>query len=451
MNRGSPTIRRARRLAVTLLDAALRASDPRRLVKRHLRLRGDTLIFTGHRVGLSEIPGLFVVGAGKATGRMAEAVEEMLQPHITGGLIIVPEGTEQAFSLDLVKVEGGGHPVPTREGCSATQRLLRLVEQAPPEALLLCLISGGGSSLLALPAPPLTLEDLQETNRLLVRSGAPIHDINTVRKHLSQVKGGQLALRARPRPLWSLILSDVPGDELEVVASGPTLPDPTTFSQAVEVLHRHGVWEDMPERVRLRLERGASGELPETPKPGHPAFTRVVNRLVGSNRDACMAALAEARRLGLKTRILTTDCQGEAREVGETLAKLALKIHDQTREGPDPGPRVVIVGSETTVTVRHPGLGGRNSELVSAAMPLINGREGLVIASLATDGIDGPTEYAGALADGQSYRRARSMGLSPEDALDRNDTYSLLKALDDHILTGPTYTNLRDVTVIITL
>jgi len=451
VNRGSPATKRARCLAIALLDAALRAADPRILVRRHLRLRGDTLIFSGHRVKLDRIPGLLVVGAGKATGRMAEAVEELIRPHIAGGLIIVPEGTEQVFNLNRIDVEGGGHPTPTPAGCSATKRMLRLVEQAPPQALLICLISGGGSSLLSLPTPPLTLKDLQDTNRLLIRSGAPIHDINTVRKHLSQVKGGQLALRARPRPLWSLILSDVPGDQLEMVASGPTLPDSTTFSQAIEVLHRYGVWEQLPGRVRSRLEQGAAGELPETPKPGHPAFTRVVNRLVGSNRDACQAVLTEAQRLGLRGYILTTDCQGEAQEVGERLARLALKLHDQTRRDADNRPQVLIVGSETTVTVCHPGLGGRNSELVTAAMPVIAGRDGLVIASLTTDGIDGPTEYAGALADGQSHARARSMGLSPREFLELNDTYRLLKELDDYILTGPTYTNLRDVTIIITI
>lgn len=445
--KGSPLTRQARRIAVQLLEAGLAAADPRHLVQRALKRRGRLLRFGDAKLSLEQQAAIYVVGAGKATGRMAEATESILKDQIADGLIIVPQGTEHDFKLSRIRVARGGHPVPTPEGCAATQAMLDLVTHAPAEALILCLISGGGSALTALPTPPVTLEDLQVTYKFLVQSGAPIDAMNAVRKHLSLVAGGQLALAAYPRRLWSLLISDIPYDRLDVIGGGPTLPDPSSFADAAQMLRRFELWDRVPSRVRQHIENGVSGRLRETLKSADPIFTRVVNRLIGSNRDACETIRQAAQKRGFRARLLTTDCQGEAREVGAKLARLAVKTHEEARDAT----QVVIIGSETTVTVRHPGKGGRNSELVAAAMKQLQNHPGLVVASLATDGIDGPTEYAGAIVDETSYSRALQLSHSPEDALTRNATYSLLQALNDHILTGPTHTNVRDVTVIVSL
>jgi len=445
--KGSPLTQQARQIAVELLEAGLTAADPRRLVQRALKRRGNLLHFGGTKLSLDQQAAIYVVGTGKATGRMAEATESILKDRITDGLIIVPQGTEHDFDLGRIRVAGGGHPVPTPEGAAATQAMLDLVGHAPAQALILCLVSGGGSALTALPTPPVTLEDLQVTYKLLVQSGAPIDAMNTVRKHLSLVGGGQLAGAAYPRRLWSLLISDIPHDRLDVIAGGPTLPDPSSFADAAQMLHQFELWDRVPPRVRQHIDKGISGAVRETLKPADPVFTRVVNRLVGSNRDACEAILHATRKRGFRARVLTTDCQGEAREVGAKLARLAVKTYEEARGTT----QVVIIGSETTVTVRHPGKGGRNSELVAAAMKELQDHPGLVVASLATDGIDGPTQYAGAIIDETSYSRAQQLRHSPEDALARNATYFLLEALADHILTGPTHTNVRDVTVIVAM
>jgi hydroxypyruvate reductase len=445
--KGPPLTRQARRIALDLLETGLAAADPRGLVQRALKRRGRILHLDNVEFQLGQQAAVYVVGAGKATGRMAEATESILKDQIADGLIIVPHETEHDFSLTRIRVAGGGHPVPTSEGCAATQAILDLVAHAPSDALILCLISGGGSALTALPTPPVTLADLQATYKLLVQSGAPIDAMNTVRKHLTQMAGGQLALAAHPRRLWSLLISDIPHDRLDVIAGGPTLPDPSSFADAAQVLRQFQLWDNVPPRVRQHIEKGANGRVRETLKPADPVFAQVVNRLVGSNRDACQAIRQAARKWGFDACLLTTDCQGEAREVGAKLAGLAAKTH----EGVHDATQVVIIGSETTVTVRHPGKGGRNSELVAAAMKQLQNHPSLVIASLASDGIDGPTEYAGAIVDETSYSRALQLRHSPEDALTRNTTYFLLQALHDHILTGPTHTNVRDLTVIVAL
>lgn len=445
--KGSSLAQRARQMALDFLDTALVAVQPQRFIKGALQLKGDFLRLFDNKIRLTNVNGIYVVGAGKATGRMAEAIESLLGDKIRDGLVIVPENITEAYSLSRIRIRGGGHPIPNKASVKTTQELLHLIQQSPENALILCLISGGGSALLSLPAKTISLKDLQQTHSILVKSGAPIEAINTVRKHLSQIKGGQLAVQAFPRPLWTLLISDVTGDQLDVIASGPTVPDSTTFRMAAQVLDDFQLWKQVPSTVHHRIERGITGRIPETPKPGHPAFKHVVNQIIGSNQNACDAILTAAQKKGIYAQILTTDCQGEAREVGAKLGHLAQRLTQEKGTAPC----LIIIGSETTVTVRHQGKGGRNSELVTAAMPFLQNQEGLVLASLATDGIDGPTEYAGAIADGASYQRAIKRGLSPEDALKQNTTYQLFAALDDHILTGNTHTNVRDVTVILSL
>ena len=441
--KGSPVNQQARRVVLELLEAALVAANPSKMVFNVLQVKGSQLRFFNHRINLDTTNGIYLVGAGKATGRMTEAAEEILGNHITDGIIIVPPHTTQEYLLDRVQIREGGHPLPTNSSISATKQIMTLIEHSPKDALILSLFSGGGSALFTLPATNITLKDLQHTTTLLLQSGVPIAGINTLRKHLSQVKGGQFALQVHPRHHWILLISDVPGDKLDMIASGPTLPDPTTFHSASNILAEYQLWEKIPKRVREHIQAGLDGTVPETPKLDHPVFERTVNQLIGSNPDACKAALKSAQQRGFKTRILTTDCQGEARQVGEQLGALAQRLTSEKDS------QVVIVGSETTVTVRHPGKGGRNTELLAATLPFLQHHEGLVIASLATDGIDGPTQYAGAIADNHSYTRAQSLNIHPEVMLEQNETYTLFEALNDHIFTGPTHTNVRDITIIL--
>lgn len=441
--KGSLVNKQARRIALELLEAALTAANPTQMVYNALQLEGSQLSLCNQRINLNNASGVYLVGAGKATGRMAEAVEKILGDHIIDGIIIVPPNTTIDYSLNRVQIREGGHPLPTHSSVSATKQIMTLIKDSPKDALILSLFSGGGSALFTFPSTPITLKNLQHTTTLLLQSGVPIDGINTIRKHLSQVKGGQFALHVHPRNHWVLLISDVPGDQLDTIASGPTLPDPTTFLAAGKILDQYQLWEKLPQRVQEHFQAGLEGTVQETPKPDHPVFEHTINRLIGSNIDACKAALKTAQQNGFKARILTTECQGEAQHVGEQLGALAQKMTSKEDS------QVIIVGSETTVTLRHPGKGGRNTELIAATLPFLQNHEGLVIASLATDGIDGPTQYAGAIADNQSYTRAQSMNIRPEELIEQNDTYTLFEALNDHIFTGSTHTNVRDITILL--
>ncbi|HDJ29845.1 MAG TPA: DUF4147 domain-containing protein, partial [Candidatus Acetothermia bacterium] len=291
------------------------------------------------------------------------------------------------------------------------------------------------------------LSDLIETNQLLLLSGARIQEINTVRKHLSQLKGGQLATRAFPAQVISIILSDVPGDPVDMIASGPTVPDPTTFSDAVAILNRYRLWEKVPAAVRARLSAGMNGKVPDTPKPGDPAFARVNYVIAGSGTIAAEAAQQEGERLGYNTLILTTTLEGEAREVGKVFAAMAREL--VARDRPVPAPALVLAAGETTVTVHGSGKGGRNQELALSAALGISGLSGVIIASLGTDGRDGPTDAAGGMVDGETLDRLRAREIDPWDVLARNDSYTALGAVDALINTGPTGTNVADLVAII--
>jgi len=441
--KGSPPTQSARRTAIDLLNTALSAVNPRLLVQEALKLKKRTLHFANSSLSLDDINGIYVIGAGKATGRMAEAVETLLKDYISGGLIIVPETTINDYTLDYLQIQGGGHPKPNTKSVTATQHLIDLISRTPLDALIVSLFSGGGSSLLTLPTSPLTLKDLQQTTTLLLHTGVPIQQINTVRKHLSQIKGGQLATHIHTRLHWSLLISDIPDDRMDMIASGPTLPDPTTFSDVATIFDNHQIWDKVPASVRQHITAGVQGRLRETPKPNDSIFEHSIHQLIGSNQDACNAVIFHANREKYTTKILTTTCQGEARVVGGKLGCLANSLTTETQ------PQVLIVGSETTVMVRHKGKGGRNTELITAALPYLDGTKGLVIASLATDGIDGPTDAAGAIADGDSYKRAHAFHLNPMELLDANNTYPLFQTLEDLLITGPTHTNVRDITIIV--
>jgi glycerate-2-kinase len=334
--------------------------------------------------------------------------------------------------------------MPDERGVEGTRGMLSLIkENNRPDALILCLISGGGSALMPLPREPLSLSQKQATTRLLLECGASIDEINTVRKHISSIKGGQLARAAAPARVISLLLSDVIGDRLDVIASGPTVGDTSTFSDAKEVLERYAILDRIPEAVREIIENGTKGTVPETPKPDDAIFKNVSNIIIGSNRSAVEAASAKASALGFRTAVLSTSISGEARDVGRDLVAGALKA--QTTGDPVSPPACILAGGETTVTIRGNGKGGRNQELALSAALALSKAKDIVIASVGTDGTDGPTDAAGAIVDTTTLTRAHAQGLDAMDYLNRNDAYNLLKPIGDLLITGPTGTNVMDL------
>jgi glycerate 2-kinase len=419
-----------RRQALSIFRAALAAADPADAVLRHLRSRD----FSRYRH-------IYVVGAGKAGASMAKAAERVLGRRITAGLVNVKHGC--TAKLRRIELNPSGHPIPDAAGVTGSTRIAEIAAQAGAGDLVLCLISGGASALLPLPAEPITLAEKQATTQLLLACGANIHEFNCVRKHLSRIKGGQLARLAAPAAVEALLLSDVIGDDLDVIGSGPTAPDASTFAGAFAILEKFELVERVPATVRERLERGMRGELPETPKAGDPLFRGVRNVLVGNNRLALDAAAKRAKSLGFRTLVLSSEIQGETREIARMHAAIAREIVSTSR--PVKAPACIVTGGETTVTLRGEGLGGRNQEFVLAAALEIAGLHDVVVLSAGTDGSDGPTDAAGAIADGDTLRR------NPEARrfLDRNDSYHYFQSLRDLLITGPTDTNVMDVRVML--
>lgn len=436
---------RMRRQAFKIFQAALEAVDPVEAILQHIRVADNALLIGERRFPLNDYDRILVVGVGKAGAPMAKALEDLLEDRIGEGIIVVKEG--HGLPLAHVRVREGGHPVPDARGIHGTEEILSLVSNAGKRDLVICLISGGGSALLVAPAEGVTLEDKQEVTRLLLACGADIHEINTVRKHLSRAKGGWLARLAAPATMVSLILSDVVGDDLDVVASGPTVPDPSTFSQAEQVLQGYGIWDRAAPSVRVRIQKGMNGEIQETPKPGDPVFQRGYWKLVGNNLQALTAASKEAESQGYRSLILSAKVEGETREVVKVHAAIAKEI--LSSGNPIPPPACILSGGETTVTLRGDGRGGRNQEFALAAALALNGVGEVVVLSGGTDGTDGPTDAAGAVADGETVARARAVGLDPVDHLNRNDAYPFFKALDDLVITGPTRTNVMDVRILL--
>jgi glycerate 2-kinase len=413
--------------ALRIFRAALRAADPVQAVLRHVRREGEVLIAGGRRYNLSSFRNIYVIGAGKASARMAVAVERLLGRRITGGLINAPDSAK----LRRIEINVSGHPIPDRRGVAGAKRIAQIAQQASADDLVICLISGGASALLPLPAPGITLAQKQKITRSLLACGATIHEINCVRKHLSAIKGGKLARMAEPATLLTLILSDVIDDQLHAIGSGPTVPDPTTLADARAICAKYGIEVEFPEDA-------------ETPKKFRSSVV-----MVGSNALAVEAAAEEAKRLGYNTMILSTYLQGEAREIGRVHAAIASEIY--VRDRPMAKPACIISGGETTVTIRGKGRGGRNQEIALAAAMEIAGwwTNNVVILSAGTDGIDGPTDAAGAIAECSSVHRAKQLGLDARALLANNDSYHFFEAIGDLIKTGPTGTNVADIQLIL--
>ncbi len=436
-------------LLTDIFKAALVAVAPYQAVRNSLARDGSRLSSGGHTFDLDRFERILVVGAGKAAARMAGAVEDLLSDRIEAGLIIVKYG--QTGPLRKIEQREASHPVPDDAGMEATREILEMAAAANEKTLIICLLSGGGSALLVQPSPGISLAEKQKVTELLLRAGASIQEMNAVRKHISRVKGGFLAQTAFPAEVLTLILSDVIGNQPDVIASGPTAPDSTTYRDAAAVIATYGLSGLVPASVAARIERGAKGQEAETPKSGEACFRNAVNVIVAGNDLALDAALRKAKSLRLPAEVVTAGLHGEAREAGILLSRTALATRKKMKRGEQ---RCFLSGGETTVTVQGNGIGGRNQELALAFALAVEGVPGITLLSAGTDGIDGPTDAAGAVVDGETAKKARAAGIDPAAYLDRNDSYSFFKRFDllsgvrNHLITGPTGTNVMDLQIL---
>jgi glycerate 2-kinase len=437
----------SRRALVEALSQAVLAADPRTILRNKVNVRGNELVIGTFSVKLSEFRRVLVIGGGKATAGMALEMERILEGWLTGGSVNIPAYTNPWPKRSKIEFNPATHPVPSQQGVQGVRSMLRLVGEPSEDDLVICLISGGGSALMPLPAKGLTLSDKQKTTQLLLTSGARIDEINAVRKHLSDFKGGRLAEKLYPATVVSLIISDVVGDRLDSIASGPTVPDVTSYSYAYEVLNERGLWHKIPRSVLNHISEGMKGRVQETPKQGSKIFKRVHNFLIGTNLESCKAAARALERRGYRTLILSTRIQGEAKEVGKVVSAIASSIRENHL--PINPPAAVVAGGETTVTVHGKGRGGRNQELVLSAALSIRGLPRVLISSIGTDGTDGPTSAAGAVADGSTVERGLRRGLDADTYLRENDSHEFFKKLKDLIVTGPTGTNVNDILIAI--
>ncbi len=433
---------------IDIFYASLKAVDPYNTVKLYTK-RIRSIYQDGN------FKRLIVIGFGKAACSMARAVEDDLSDLIDSGIVITKYGHSEKQSIEhrsqntdrvkKIKIFEAGHPVPDENGLRGTEEIIRLLKGADEDTLVMCLVSGGGSALLVSPYEGISLIEKQKITELLLKAGADIYELNTVRKHISKVKGGRLAEIAYPAKVISLILSDVIGDRLDVIASGPTAPDKTTFNDALEVLEKYRLIDKAPGSIIEVLQKGAEGFINETPKEGSTIFDNVENTIIGSNRKALEAAKKKAESFGLKAEIISSEITGEAREAGKWLADIA---RSKLSNSLNPL-KCLISGGETTVTVKGSGIGGRNMELALSFAIEIEGINGITLLSAGTDGTDGPTDAAGAIVDGETVKKARAIGLNPEEYLYSNDSYNFFKKIDGLFITGPTGTNVMDIQITI--
>lgn len=412
---------------------ALRAADPCEAVKSH----AGRVLSAYERGGFRR---LIVAGFGKASPEMARAIHEAMGEKIEAGIAITKYGAGGGKTeIGNIRVREAGHPVPDANGLKATEELKQLVEGADKDTMVVCLISGGGSALLTSPHSDISLSEKQEITRLLLNSGADINEQNAVRKHLSAVKGGNLTRLAWPARVISLIISDVIGDKLDVIASGPTAPDDATYEDALEVLNKYAITK--PENVLRLLKRGVAGEVPETPKSGDRIFERVENIIVANNRSALIKAKQRAVELGYPAEVITDTLKGDIKEAGRFLLA---EVQRHSKH-----PVCLISGGETTVVVKGRGTGGRNMHLALFFAMSIEGKEGITLLSAGTDGTDGPTDAAGAVVDGNTVPSARAMGITPEEYFEDDNSYNFFKRTGDILITGPTGTNVMDIQVLL--
>lgn len=423
------------------VEKSIREVLPKNALQRHVRRVRNLLIVKKTQYRLNEYKKVVVLGAGKASIGMAEYIEEILLDKIESGLIIAPREIVSKSRLEKIEVAPSTHPIPSMLGVRASERLLEYASTVDSETLVIFLLSGGASALTPLPAPPIILEDKAQTTKLLLNSGATIEEVNIVRRHISEIKGGRLVKKLNNARIISLIISDVVGDKLEAIGSGLTAPDPTTFKDAYEVLRRYNLWRKVPESVRKRIEDGLNGIIDDNPKPGDPIFNRVQNIIVASISDACRAARTYLISRNYPVNILTRYMEGEASEVGRFLGSILREQADRKR-------RVALIcGGETTVRVRGHGIGGRNQELALSTSINISNLAYSCLVSVGTDGVDGPTNVAGAIVDNETYGEAVKNELNPIIYLEDNNSYEFFKRVGGHVITEPTGTNVGDILI----
>jgi len=436
-------LRRAREIVLNALESAIYSVDSYSSTRKSIKLEKELSIVNSRwNPSKGEI---HVVGAGKAGAKMALAVEDSLGDLIRSGVVNVLKGTERTVRTRRIELIPAGHPLPDSGSIEGARRILRLAEKLGKDDLLLVLISGGGSAIMELPQEGISLDDLIKMNKLLISCGADIREINTVRKHVSRVKGGRLA-KATKAKVVSLIISDVIGDPLDFIASGPTSPDSTTFRDAMDVIEKYDLRDKMPPSIMEVLSKGVRGEIEETPKPGDEVFERVDNYIIANNRIAVRSMANYIEGIGIRTVDIGSRIKGEARDSGSVMASIARSI--DAGESSISKPVAIIGGGETTVTLRGQGKGGRNQEFVLSALKEISGCN-CCIASIGTDGIDGNSDAAGAIADGRSLEEGIKMGMNPDRYLKENNSYEFFSRLGDLIFTGPTMTNVTDIFVIL--
>lgn len=443
-NTGCKLCAKSREIALLTLESGLKAANPEKAIKNNVErvcektLKVRNMVLKGNNI--------YVVGFGKASGRMAKAIEKVLRDSITEGIIALPKAISEKYSFKKIKIIPSSHPIPDYESIHAGKEILNLASKAKEGDILIVLISGGGSALAEYLRPGISLEDLKTTTNLLLKSGATISEINTIRKHISLFKGGWLAKSAYPATTVSLIISDVVGDPVEFIASGPTAPDTTTFRDAYNVLIKYDLLDKIPETVRETIIRGINGLLEETPKPKDEVFHKVHNIIIASNSLSlkAMKEFAE-KKYGLNTLIISSRIRGEARHVGAVLASVLEEIYYNNR--PVSKPAIILAGGETTVTVTGSGKGGRNQEVTLAASKFLKNLHGVVFLSAGSDGIDGVTDVAGGIIDAHTIEKTVKHGINIDLELKNNNSYHVFKSIGDYIYTGPTGTNVNDLIV----
>ena len=439
-----------KKMAKSIFLRALSAVDPSRILKNGIRIEEGRLWIrmegNPEKVfDLNAFEKIFLVGTGKASNSMALAIEEIFGDRISKGVITAKYG--HLLSLKKTEIIEAGHPIPDQKGYEGAKKIQRLLKESGQKDLVIFLLSGGGSALLPFPVDGIKLKQKQEVTQLLLDCGADIKEINTIRKHISRMKGGWLAKWAYPSTVIGFILSDVVGDPLDVIGSGPTVPDPSTFEEATEILKKYDLLNKISLSIQEHLQLGKEGKAEETPKPGDPAFEKVYNMIIGSNIIALHAAEKEATSFGFNTLILSSSIVGETRDAARFHTAIAKEVISSGN--PVAKPACILSGGETTVTIRGNGLGGRNQEFALAGALEISGMEKVVLLSGGTDGTDGPTDATGAVADHTTVLRAESMGLDPKGHLENNDAYPFFKKMGDLLITGPTHTNVMDVRIIL--
>ncbi|MHC1772706.1 MAG: glycerate kinase [Flexilinea sp.] len=426
----------------SVIQSAIQAVDPYNAIRSAIIRNGESLTINDFSYDLSSYSNVFLIAIGKASQKMAKATDDLFGEYITRSIILTKHIDSSLVFPEKYEILSGGHPVPTAESVAAAGKILSLVRTAGKSDLVIFLISGGGSSLMTLPEEGMTLEDMQQCSKLLLSSGADIREFNTVRKHLDQVKGGKLALAANPATILTCIISDVVGSPLDTIASGPTVPDPTTFEDAYAVISRYQISDKIPESVISVLQKGLKQQIQETLKPGGiQDSSRSI--LIADNRTAAVAAIEKAKSYGFHTLLLTTSLTGEARYAGKFLASILQELSQNNSFLSKPA--LVIAGGETTVTLTGTGIGGRNLETALGAVEILQGVEDVAFVTLATDGEDGPTDAAGAIVTGNSFGQGQKIGLNVRSFLLNNDSYSYFLSLDGLIKTGITGTNVNDL------